>query len=61
MASSKQLYYVNGLIGKALIEEKIRDKKHLWDEIGLVEDTKLEDLDNKQMSDVISKLNELTK
>lgn len=61
MATSKQLYFVNGLIGKALVNNKVTNKKDLWNQLGLLEDTKLDDLDNKQMSDVISKLNELNK
>lgn len=61
MATSKQLYFVNGLIGKALVNNKVDNKKDLWNQLGLLEDTKLDDLDNKQMSDVISKLNELNK
>lgn len=61
MATSKQLYFVNGLIGKALVNNKVDNKKDLWNQLGLLEDTKLDDLDNKKMSDVISKLNELNK
>lgn len=61
MASTKQIYYANGLIGKALVSGKVTDKGDLWDKIGLLPETTMEDLDNKEMSDVISKLNDLTK
>lgn len=61
MASTKQIYYANGLIGKALVAGKVTDKVDLWDKIGLLPETTMEDLDNKEMSDVISKLNDLTK
>jgi hypothetical protein len=59
MASSKQLYYINSLVGKALLNDKVLGKQDLWNQLGLLEDTKLEDLDNKQTSEVIKKLNEL--
>lgn len=61
MATSKQLYFVNGLIGKALVNDKVLNKRDLWTSLGLLEDTKLEDLDNKQMSEVIDKLNKINK
>lgn len=59
MASSKQLYYINSLVGKALLNDKLLGKQDLWNQLGLLEDTKLEDLDNKQTSEVIKKLNEI--
>lgn len=57
MASAKQLYYVESLVGKAIINNKAVNKSDVWDKAGLLPETKLEDLDNKQVSDVIKKLN----
>ena len=59
IATQKQLYFVNGLIGKAIVNDKVLNKRDLWNRLDLLNDTKLEDLDNKQMSNVISKLNEI--
>lgn len=59
IATQKQLYFVNGLIGKVIVNDKVLNKRDLWNQLDLLNDTKLEDLDNKQMSNVISKLNEI--
>lgn len=61
MATGRQVYYAQGLIGKALVLDKVIDKKDLWDKLDLLETTKLEELDNKEMSAVIKKLDELIK
>ncbi len=59
MASQKQIYFTQSLVGKALIEDKINNKNELWEKLELLPETNLEDLDNKQMSQVISTLKEL--
>lgn len=59
MASAKQIYYTESLVGKAVINNKISNKEEVWDKLELLPDTKLEDLDNKQMSEVIKKLNQI--
>ena len=59
MASAKQLYYTDSLVGKAIINNKVSNKEEVWDKLELLPDTKLEDLDNKQMSEVIKKLNQI--
>lgn len=59
MASAKQLYYTESLVGKAIINNKVSNKEEVWDKLELLPDTKLEDLDNKQMSEVIKKLNQI--
>ncbi|WBF81193.1 hypothetical protein FMLHJGGC_00140 [Staphylococcus phage BSwM-KMM1] len=59
MASAKQIYYTESLVGKAVINNKVSNKEEVWDKLELLPDTKLEDLDNKQMSEVIKKLNQI--
>ena len=59
MASAKQLYYTESLVGKAIINNKVYNKEEVWDKLELLPETKLEDLDNKQMSEVIKKLNQI--
>ncbi|VEV88449.1 hypothetical protein [Staphylococcus phage Stab23] len=59
MASAKQLYYTESLVGKAVINNKVSNKEEVWDKLELLPETKLEDLDNKQMSEVIKKLNQI--
>ncbi|MDG6716607.1 hypothetical protein QCE86_13845, partial [Staphylococcus aureus] len=59
MASAKQLYYTESLVGKAIINNKVSNKEEVWDKLELLPETKLEDLDNKQMSEVIKKLNQI--
>ncbi len=59
MASAKQLYYTQSLVGKAIINNKVSNKEEVWDKLELLPETKLEDLDNKQMSEVIKKLNQI--
>lgn len=59
MASAKQLYYTESLVGKAIINNKVSNKEEVWDKLELLPETKLEDLDNKQMSEVIKKLNKI--
>lgn len=59
MASAKQLYYTDSLVGKAIINNKVSNKEEVWDKLELLPETKLEDLDNKQMSEVIKKLNQI--
>lgn len=59
MASAKQIYYTESLVGKAVINNKVSNKEEVWDKLELLPDTKLEDLDNKQMSEVIKKLNKI--
>lgn len=59
MASAKQLYYTESLVGKAIINNKVSNKEEVWDKLELLPETKLEDLDNKQMSEVIKRLNQI--
>ncbi|ARM69346.1 hypothetical protein [Staphylococcus phage vB_Sau_P68] len=59
MASAKQIYYTESLVGKAVINNKVSNKEEVWDKLELLPETKLEDLDNKQMSEVIKKLNQI--
>ncbi|AAX92467.1 UphA [Staphylococcus phage Twort] len=59
MASQKQIYFTQSLVGKALLEDKLSTKEELWEKLELLPETKLEDLDNKQMSQVINTLKEL--
>ncbi|WAW11914.1 hypothetical protein [Staphylococcus phage SAP6] len=59
MASAKQIYYTESLIGRAIINEKFTTKKDIWDKLDLLPHTKLEDLDNKQMSEVIKTLSQI--
>uniref|UniRef100_A0AAU6MXU4 UphA n=1 Tax=Staphylococcus phage 184DA TaxID=3110532 RepID=A0AAU6MXU4_9CAUD len=59
MASAKQLYYTESLVGKAIINNKVSNKEEVWDKLELLPETKLEELDNKQMSEVIKKLNQI--
>lgn len=59
MASAKQIYYTESLVGKAVINNKVSNKEEVWDKLELLPNTKLEDLDNKQMSEVIKKLNQI--
>ena len=59
MASAKQIYYTESLVGKAIINNKVSNKEEVWDKLELLPETKLEDLDNKQMSEVIKKLNQI--
>ena len=59
MESAKQLYYTESLVGKAIINNKVSNKEEVWDKLELLPETKLEDLDNKQMSEVIKKLNQI--
>ena len=59
IASAKQIYYTESLVGKAVINNKVSNKEEVWDKLELLPETKLEDLDNKQMSEVIKKLNQI--
>lgn len=61
MATAKQLYYTESLVGKSLLNQNIKDKEDLWDKLDLLPETKLEDLDNKEISQVIKTLTDLNK
>lgn len=57
MASYKQTNYVNSLIVKGLMEDKIKDKQDLLDKLEILEGVNLQDFNNKETSDIIKKLN----
>lgn len=57
MASYKQTNYVNSLIVKGLMEDKIKDKQDLLDKLEILDGVNLSDFDTKETSNIIKKLN----
>ena len=57
MASYKQTNYVNSLIVKGLMEDKIKDKQDLLDKLEILDGVSLSDFDTKETSYIIKKLN----
>lgn len=57
MGSYKQTNYVNSLIVKGLMEDKIKDKQDLLDKLEILDGVSLSDFDTKETSDIIKKLN----
>lgn len=61
MSSYKQTNYVNSLIVKGLMEDKIKDKQDLLDKLEILDGVNLSDFDTKETSDIIKKLNSIVK
>ena len=61
MSSYKQTNYVNSLIVKGLMEDKIKDKQDLLDKLEIIDGVSLSDFDTKETSDIIKKLNTIVK
>lgn len=61
MSSYKQTNYVNSLIVKGLMEDKIKDKQDLLDKLEILDGVSLSDFDTKETSDIIKKLNTIVK
>lgn len=59
MSSYKQTNYVNSLIVKGLMEDKIKDKQDLLDKLEILDGVNLSDFDTKETSDIIKKLNSI--
>lgn len=55
-ASSKQLRYIHGMLGKLLDSKHFNNRSEMWDSLGLLEDTELKDLTAKQASELIKEL-----
>lgn len=55
-ASSKQLRYVHGMIGKLIDNKHFTSRADMWESLGLLEDTLLKDLTGKQASELIGTL-----
>ena len=60
MATNKQVYYMESLIGNVIVNEKFSNKQEVWDEIDLLPETTLESVDNKTASQIIKKLESLS-
>lgn len=60
MATNKQVYYLESLIGHAIVEEKFTSKQEIWEALELLPDTSLVDVDNKTASQLIKKLESLS-
>lgn len=57
MASYKQMNYLNSLIVKGLMEDKIQNKQDLLDKLEILEGVSFQEFDNKDTSNIIKKLN----
>lgn len=60
MATNKQVYYMESLIGNVIVNEKFSNKQEVWDAIDLLPETTLESVDNKTASQIIKKLESLS-
>ena len=60
MATNKQVYYMESLIGNVIVSEKFSNKQEVWDAIELLPETTLESVDNKTASQIIKKLESLS-
>ena len=60
MATNKQVYYMESLIGNVIVNEKFSNKQEVWDAIELLPETTLETVDNKTASQIIKKLESLS-
>ncbi|ANT44736.1 hypothetical protein HOR18_gp073 [Staphylococcus phage vB_SscM-1] len=60
MATNKQVYYMESLIGNVIVNEKFSNKQEVWDAIELLPETTLESVDNKTASQIIKKLESLS-
>ncbi|BDA81491.1 hypothetical protein [Staphylococcus phage vB_SsapH-Golestan-100] len=54
--SSKQFNYIQSLIGKSFINNKVQTKEELWDKMDLLPDVDLKTLDGKYASQIIKSL-----
>lgn len=57
MASYKQMNYLNSLIVKGLMEDKIQNKQYLLDKLEILDGVSFQEFDNKDTSNIIKKLN----
>lgn len=57
MASYKQINYLNSLIVKGLMEDKIQNKQDLLDKLEILDGVSFQEFDNKDTSNIIKKLN----
>lgn len=57
MASYKQMNYLNSLIVKGLMEDKIQNKQDLLDKLEILDGISFQEFDNKDTSNIIKKLN----
>lgn len=57
MASYKQMNYLNSLIVKGLMEDKIQNKQDLLDKLEILDGVSFQEFDNKDTSNIIKKLN----
>ncbi|QQV88464.1 hypothetical protein LCFBJUUZ_CDS0043 [Staphylococcus phage PG-2021_76] len=60
MATNKQVYYMESLIGNVIVNDKFSNKQEVWDAIELLPETTLESVDNKTASQIIKKLESLS-
>lgn len=60
MATNKQVYYMESLIGNVIVNEKFSNKEEVWDAIELLPETTLESVNNKTASQIIKKLESLS-
>lgn len=60
MATNKQVYYMESLIGNVIVNDKFSNKQEVWDAIDLLPETTLESVDNKTASQIIKKLESLS-
>lgn len=54
--STKQFNYIQSLIGKAFINNKVQTKEELWDKMDLLPEVDLKTLDGKYASQIIKAL-----
>lgn len=57
--TNNQIYFINQLIGKALLENKIANKQDLYDKLDFVDNVELTDFNKKEASQIIKTLQKL--
>ena len=57
--TSNQIYFINQLVGKALLEGKIDSKQDLYTKLDFVENVELTDFNKKEASHIIKTLQNL--
>lgn len=57
--TNNQIYFINQLVGKALLENKITNKQDLYDKLDFVDNVELTDFNKKEASQIIKTLQKL--